>query len=201
MGVLTVVSACGWRDQVLGPAPAIEAADLRSFDRRAAEAAAAAAADAARAGRSSDAVGGYAAALEFWPVDATLWRDLAAQYRALDSADGDAYARFFAARVDTLNALHPRAAASAIAGVAAPQTVTDPRLVAAYAESGRLIATFYRSRYEEVRAERTRTEQDAVWVYQPYLAYPAAVLSGLGVGATFYQFARGLGQDATQAAR
>jgi hypothetical protein len=182
------------RPVVAADRPAVD--DAR-FSRAAADAARAQAADAARAGRGADALMAAALAVDRWPADPRGWNDLAAAYVAVGRPEGADYARFFGARLPTLNTLHPRSAASGLRALEAPAAVTDPELRRAYADAGRLLVRFYEGRYETARAERTAEEAARVPDWEPYLAYPAAITGGVALLGTFVRFARGSGASNT----
>jgi hypothetical protein len=191
---------------LLVPAPtaarAQASADVpASFDREAAAAAALQAEARARAGEREAALAAAADAVRAWPVDPSLWEALAQRYAAAGSAEGASYARFFAARLPTLNALHPRAAASAMAAVQAPEGTEDAELRRAYPASGALLQAFYRGRYEDARATREAAELAEVPFYRPLLAYPAAAVGAAVFGSALFRFAAGLGDEANDTRR
>lgn len=175
-----------------GTAPVPVAADDR-FTGPGADEARDAAVAARRAGRTADALVAAALSVDRWPVDPRNWEELAAAYAAAGRPEGATYARFFAERVPTLNALHPRSAASGLRGLEAPSGVTDPELRRAYADAGRLLVRFYDGRYETARADRVAAEAARAWEWEPYLAYPAAIAGGGAILSTFVRFARGSG--------
>ena len=162
------------------------------FDQERAERARGLAATAASSGRGDDAILGYLAAIQSWPADAGPWQRLAELYARAKLAEGAVFARFFAARLDVLNRLHPRAAAAALDGFQPPTSVRDPEVRAAYARSAALLLLFYRSRYEDVRFERATEAAAKEPFITPYLAYPAAAVTAGVVVSTFYRFAIGI---------
>lgn len=190
--VLMVLAGCAGPNAASDARISTAATDDRFSADGAAEARAAAA-EARQAGRGRDALMSAALAVDRWPADPRNWDALAVAYADSGRPEGRDYARFFATRLPTLNALHPRSAASGLRAVEAPTTVTDPELRRAYADSARLLARFYDGRYEVARADRAADEAADVWEWEPYLAYPAAVAGSAAILSTFVRFARGSG--------
>jgi hypothetical protein len=193
---LALLAAAPSAAQVAAPADVPAA-----FDREAAAAAALEAEARSRAGEREAALAAAAEAVRAWPVDPSLWEALAQRYAAAGSPEGAAYARFFAARLPTLNALHPRAASSAMAAVRAPEGTEDEELRRAYPASAALLQAFYRGRFEEARAAREARELAEVPFYRPLLSYPAAVAGAAVFGSALFRFAAGFGDEANDTRR
>ncbi|HZH26756.1 MAG TPA: hypothetical protein VEY95_06185 [Azospirillaceae bacterium] len=203
VAALTLLGACGsdGARRVDVAAPQDPPSVRKAFDRERAGTVAGLAREAAARGRPRDALQAYAAAIEQWPADAGLWSALADQYEAVGRPEGRDYARFFAARMDIWNALHPRAAAASLDGMRPPDAAKEPSLRQSYVESAALLARFYRGQYEDVREVRVAEERARIPFYEPYLAYPAALAGAGAVFGSFFQFARGLSTEANAARR
>ncbi len=117
----------------------------------------------------------YQSALTQWPVTLRAWQGLARVTARQGQTERRTYALFFADRVATYDAMHPRAARMAYL-----TAVDQPAEAPGIPEMAQRMADFYTYKDEVLVAERVagQTERSAL---ERYAIYPVALLSVGGV--------------------